>query len=68
MIRSPAQSKRVAIGEIVVGVALVIYGIVSHVWFAYIVAVLAILFGIFVWVRASSGEGGSGGNGGAFRS
>jgi hypothetical protein len=68
MERSPGRSKRVAAGEIVLGIALIVYGIVSHIWFAYIVAVVAFVFAIFVWVRASSQGDGPGGNSGAFRS
>jgi hypothetical protein len=68
MEQSPGRSKRVAAGEIVLGIALIVFGIVSHIWFAYIVAVVAFAFAIFVWGRANSRGDGRGGDSGAFRS
>jgi len=60
--RTPERSKRVAIGELVLAVVLVVVGAVTGIWFAYIVAAVALLFAVFVWMRASreiSGRGGS---------
>lgn len=59
MIRSREGSRRVAAAEIVIGVALVVYGLVARIWFAFVVAVLAILFGLFILMR-TSGRGGRG--------
>lgn len=62
MIRSPAGSRRVGIAEIVFGIAIGVYGLVAHIWFAYIVAVAAILFGLFVLMRTRQQGGGRGGD------
>ena len=52
--RTPERSKRVAIGDFVLAVVLAVVGAVTGIWFAYIVAAVALLFAAFVWVRASS--------------
>ncbi|HLK77568.1 MAG TPA: hypothetical protein VKU77_28460 [Streptosporangiaceae bacterium] len=52
--RTPERSKRVATGVLVLAVVLAVAGAVTGIWFAYIVAAVALLFAAFVWVRASS--------------
>jgi hypothetical protein len=61
--RTPERSKRVAIGEFMLAVVLAVVGAVTGIWFAYIVAAVALLFAAFVWVRASQEINGRGGNG-----
>jgi hypothetical protein len=51
--RTPERSKRAAIGDIVLALVLVVVGAVTGIWFAYIVAAVALLFAAFVWMRAS---------------
>lgn len=51
--RTPERSKRVAIGDFILAIALVVVGAVTGIWFAYIVAAVALLFAVFVWVRAN---------------
>jgi hypothetical protein len=51
--RTPERSKRVAIGESILAIVLVVVAAVTGIWFAYIVAAVALLFAAFVWVRAS---------------
>ena len=63
--RTPERSKRVAIGEAILAIALVVVAAVTGIWFAYIVAAAALLFAAFVWVRASQEINGRGGNKGA---
>ena len=63
--RTPERSKRVAIGVSVLAVVLAVAGAVTGIWFAYIVAALALLFAAFVWVRASQEIDGRGGSKGA---
>jgi Flp pilus assembly protein TadB len=60
--KTPERSKRVAIGEFMLAVVLAVAGAVTGIWFFYIVAAVAVLFAVFVWVRASreiNGRGGS---------
>lgn len=68
MIRSPEASRRVGIAEIVFGVAIAVFGIVVHVWFAFIVAALAILFGLFILMRTRPQGGGRDGDSDSSRS
>jgi hypothetical protein len=66
--RTPERSKRVAIGEFMLAVVLAVVGAMTGIWFAYIVAAVALLFAAFVWVRASreiNGRGGSKGTPGS---
>jgi hypothetical protein len=65
---SPERSKRVAVGEGLLGIGLVVVGLVTGVWFAYVVAALAFLFGAFAWVRAKQEIERRGGDNGALRS
>ena len=60
--RTPERSKRVAIGESILAIVLVVVAAVTGIWFAYIVAAVALLFAAFVWVRASREINGRGGN------
>jgi hypothetical protein len=64
--RTRQRSKRVAIGEFIFAIVLVVVAAVTGIWFAYIVAALALLFGAFVWVRANRELNGRGGSKGAF--
>ena len=59
--RTPERSKRVAIAEFILAVALVVVAAVTGIWFAYIVAAVALLFAGFVWMRASQELNGRGG-------
>lgn len=68
MIRSPEASRRVGIAEIIFGVVIAMFGIVAHVWFAFVVAALAILFGLFILMRTRQQAGGRGGDHGSSRS
>jgi cobalamin synthase len=63
--RTPERSKRVAIGEFILAIALVVVAAVTGIWFAYIVAAVALLFAAFVWMRANREINGRGGNKGA---
>jgi hypothetical protein len=67
LVNSPERSKRVAVGEGLLGIGLVVVGLVTGVWFAYIVAALVFLFGAFVWVRAKQEIERRGGDNGALR-
>jgi cobalamin synthase len=60
--RTPERSKRVAIGVFILAIVLVVVAAVTSIWFAYIVAAVALLFAAFVWVRASREINGRGGN------
>jgi hypothetical protein len=46
-------------------VVLVVVAAVTGIWFAYIVAAVALLFAVFLWVRASQELKGRGGSSGA---
>ena len=63
--RTPERSKRVAIGEFILAIVLVVVAAVSGFWFAYIVAAVALLFAVFVWLRANREFNGRGGSKGA---
>jgi hypothetical protein len=41
-------SKRAALGELMLAVAIAVVGAVTGIWFAYIVAAVALLFAAFV--------------------
>jgi hypothetical protein len=58
--RTPERSKRVAIGEFMLAVVLAVVGAVTGIWFAYIVAAVALLVAAFVWVRAGREMNGRG--------
>ena len=58
----PERSKRVAIGGSILAIVLVVVAAVTGIWFAYIVAAVALLFAAFVWVRANREINGRGGN------
>jgi hypothetical protein len=60
--RTPERSKRVAIGGFILAIVLVVVAAVTDIWFAYIVAAVALLFSAFVWVRANREINGRGGN------
>ena len=60
--RTPERSKRVAIGESMLAIVLVVVAAVTGIWFAYIVAAVALLFAAFVWVRANREINGRGRN------
>ena len=51
--RTPERSKRVAIGDFILAIVLVVVAAVTGIWFAYIAAAAALLFAAFVWVRAN---------------
>jgi hypothetical protein len=64
--RTPERSKRVAIGDFILAIVLVVVAAVTGIWFAYIVAAAALLFAAFVWVRANreiNGRGNKGASG-----
>jgi hypothetical protein len=63
--RTPERSKRVAIGDFILAIVLVVVAAVTGFWFVYIVAAVALLFAAFVWVRANQEINGRGGNKGA---
>jgi predicted tellurium resistance membrane protein TerC len=60
--RTPERSKRVAIGGSTLAVVLVLVAAVTGIWFAYIVAAVALLFAAIVWVRANQEINGRGEN------
>ena len=51
--RTPERSKRLAIGGSILAIVLVVVAAVTGIWFAYIVAAVALVFAAFVWVRAN---------------
>ena len=51
--KTPERSKRVAIGGFILAIVLAVVAAVAGIWFAYIVAAVALLFAAFVWVRAN---------------
>jgi len=61
--RTPERSRRVAIGEFILAIVLVVVAAVTGIWFAYIVAAVVLLFAVFVWVRASQELNGRGSKG-----
>ncbi|MFY9933419.1 MAG: hypothetical protein WAK82_35975 [Streptosporangiaceae bacterium] len=63
--RTPESSKRVAIGDLVLAIALVVVAAVTGIWFAYVVAAAALLFAAVVWVLANREINRRGGNNGA---
>lgn len=60
--RTPERSKRVAIGEFILAIVLVVVAAVTGIWFVYIVAAVALLFAVLVWVRANQELNGGGGS------
>jgi predicted tellurium resistance membrane protein TerC len=58
--KTPERSKRVALGGLALAVALVVAAAVTGIWFAYIIAAVALLFAAFVWIRASQETNGRG--------
>jgi hypothetical protein len=63
--RTPERSKRVAIGEFLLAIVLVVVAAVTGIWFAYIAAAVALLVAGLVWVRANQEVNSRGGNKGA---
>jgi hypothetical protein len=63
--RTPERSKRVAVGDFILAIVLVVVAAVTGIWFAYIAGAAALLFAAFVWVRANREINGRGRNKGA---